>query len=569
MKNQQKPAGQVISLAKPPQYWLRRAQQHRRQGEHHRAAALLRHAVTLEPASGDLRMEYAKSLRDMNCYEASNREAFGVLALQPSEFLPYQIIGQNMLSLGREQEAVDAFSHYLEQAHALPESALIDPFDDSMDVMENFWDSASQHGKTRLMSLCHIAALRLARGDMTGAEKALKRAEKHSSHHKRLLSLKIRLLEARGLYTQALAQAQLTVSRYPYDLPALCSLANIQSQLGNRGLAAAALMKAAFACRFPHEEQLLCFTAAALHMPEIALSALQLSNRTQPCRLPTLLNCAVILLQMGNGERASGFLHRCLELDPKDLSVQSLYQDVQGWQLPLLSPNEIKEKAKKLSFYPFLSADATNRLLREVGDAFALGVDALALRLETDTAFYHQYLQALFLPSAPLSRLILPVAASLKTRSTELALRLLRDILLASAPCSLAKQHALSALITLGAPPPYILWQNGRILHIRFPEDSPKASSALQRHLLRRVHRLSKKTKDSRLIPHALTLLYRLNHHFCCVFAADQGRIWSTALLRHFSLTYGLALFEERFIPGTFTQSERAFAKLCAVMPLP
>ena len=165
-------SGQVVSFERPSHYWLRRARRHRKRGEHHQAAALLRRAVALEPGSGALRLEYAQSLRDMSCYEASIREAFGVLALEPTGFLPYGLIGRNMLSLGREQEAMDAFSHYLQQARTRPEAGLLWEEGDETFVLGDLLEEP-RPGSARYEALLHIASIRLAQGDLERCRKRL------------------------------------------------------------------------------------------------------------------------------------------------------------------------------------------------------------------------------------------------------------------------------------------------------------------------------------------------------------------------------------------------------------
>lgn len=55
---------------------------------------------------------YALTLRQLHCYEASNREAFAALAYDPSRVALYGLIGQNMIALGHRQEGLDAFSLY-------------------------------------------------------------------------------------------------------------------------------------------------------------------------------------------------------------------------------------------------------------------------------------------------------------------------------------------------------------------------------------------------------------------------------------------------------------------------
>ena len=575
MKSAQRPemSGQVVSLERSPQYWRRRAQQHRKRGEHSRAAALLRHAVALEPSSGDLRVEYAKSLRDMSCFEASNREAFGALALEPGGAAPYRIIGRNMLSLGREQEAMDAFSHYFEKAWKMPEIRFEMENDEEFYELEELWDTPSGGRKARLDALCHIGASRLARGKLESADKTLARARELSPKDERLYTLSAMLCEARQEMAQALIFARAAAEKNPRHVSSLCALASIRAQLGQRGLAAAALLRAAFYCRFPQDEQLFCFTASTLNMPEIALAMLRLSKHRCPERLPTLFNCAVTLLQLGRMEQAQAYLHRCLEGDPEDLVVQALFHQAKAWEKEALCARAVAEKAQALPFYPFLPHEAVTRLLTALGDAFEAGMEAFAARLITDGECYRGFLYALLLPGAPFSRLLFPVTSAVAALDGAAAERILRDILVQNAVGDTVKRYALSALVSLEAKPPYVIWQNGRILQVALPGESVPQASVVQRHIARRIRKLARQAKDQRIVGHTLSLLYRMSSPMRHAFAADQGRVWSCAVQIHFELTYTKersTTYGETDLPGLGEkpQIRKAVAKLCALMPL-
>ncbi|MEG1472190.1 MAG: hypothetical protein RSD76_07070, partial [Clostridia bacterium] len=62
------------------EYWLRRAQRCLKSGNLRSAAGLARHAARFEPRSEEASLFYATVLRELHCYEASNREASSALA---------------------------------------------------------------------------------------------------------------------------------------------------------------------------------------------------------------------------------------------------------------------------------------------------------------------------------------------------------------------------------------------------------------------------------------------------------------------------------------------------------
>ncbi len=563
-------SGEVLSFEKSPRYWLRRAQHHRKRGEHRRAAALLRRAVALEPSSGELRMEYAHTLRDMSCYEASTREAFGVLALEPTGFLPYGLIGRNMLSLGREQEAMDAFSHYFQKAHAPEGGALLWDEDDEYFHLEDLLEEAPRQGKARYEALMHIASLRLAYGDLETARKRLARAARLGPPDTRLHALYAMLYQAMHRHDRALHHALLAVQKGPRHVPSLCALASVRMQRGQRGLAAATMLAAAFCCRYPHDEQLFCFTAAALGLPQAMEAMLRLAKRRHPDRVPTLYNLALALLRQGRVEEAVAYLQRCRDLDPEDVTVLFVTQEALGWAEQGMDAEAQRKEAEQLPFYPFLPLIAEYRLLATLTKAIQQGVSAFIAALDADGLLYRQFLYALASPSG-LSKALFPVATMLMEQAPALAERLLRDLLLQSSQDEDGKRIALSKLMSLGATPPYVLWQNGRIVQVDPSKAPARVASVTQRLILRRIGAACRILPDGRLPGHALQLLRLMDRQTRYAFAADVDHAWRHALIRHFCLVIGCgAPPPAQPLAADLRKHHRsAFARLCALWPIP
>ena len=103
---------------------------------------LFRHAARLEPTSQEARLSYAGALRDLHCYEASNREAFAALAQDPGQFSAYGLIGRNMLSLGMRQEAMDCFALYMGGSH-LQSDGLPDWDDEVYELEDAYYEPVS------------------------------------------------------------------------------------------------------------------------------------------------------------------------------------------------------------------------------------------------------------------------------------------------------------------------------------------------------------------------------------------------------------------------------------------
>jgi len=562
-------AGQVVSFEKPSGYWLRRAEHHRKRGEHHRAAALLRQAVALEPSSGDLRLQYAQTLRDLSCFEASTREAFGALALEPAGFLPFGIIGRNMLSLGREQEAVDAFSHYLQQSRSFPEIDLLWEMDEYLDL-EDLLDGPPSRGFARYEALMHIGSQRLAYGDLDRAGKILSKAARLGRTDARLHALYAMLYQATGSLSRAESHATLSVRKSPQHVASLCALASVRLQMGKRSLAATAMLAAAFHCHYPHEEQLFCFTASALNLPDITLAMLYHNKHNQPDRLPTLFNLAVVLLRQGKPEAALAHLHRCRDLDPEDVTVQFVFQTVGEWTEQGLLTKEQRKKAEELPFYPYLSPTGEERLLETIAKKLCDGLPSFVDALQKDGLFYRQFLYTLSLASEGLGKLLPPITMMMAEHCSHEAERLLRDVLLQNAQDADVKRHALSSLITLNAKPPYVIWQNKRIMQVNPLEAPPRVPTVMQRLLYRRILGACRRLRNPRVAGHAYRLLWNMDRRRRYACAADVKHSWQNAMMLHFLQYQGLSLSLLPFDPANASPATlRAFAHLCRLCPLP
>ena len=559
------PTGQVVSFGKSAGYWVRRAEQHRKRSEFRRAAVLLRHAMTLEPASGELRMEYAETLRDMRCFEASNRAAFGALSLNPAQAFPFSLIGRNMLSLGREQEAADAFSHYLQQTGGEQQDLLFPEEDEEIGVLEGLITASQQRRRARHDAMIHIASLRMARGNLDGAQTALEKATLLDPEDIRQHALYAMLYQAVQEPEKALAHALSAVREAPGHVPALCALATVRMQLSQQSRAGAALLKAAVQCRYPDQEQLLCFTAEAIGFPEIALAMLRLGRNKNPSRLPTLYNMAVLLLKMGHTAEASAHFNRCRELDPEDITVWYVLQTL-GEQLDDEPTAERQEEVQDIPFYPFLSQAAEACLLGLLEQRLGEGIESFVDAMLEDAHQYRSFLFAVTISGSTLGRLLFPIAACMAERDSAAAERFLRDVLWQATHGDDGKRYALFALAALGAKPPYVVLQNGHILQADPCRKAEEAGSLLQRLLFRRIRAAQRIARDERIIPHSLALLKRMDEHTRYAFAADRGHAWQDALLRHFKLYHPHSRYALR--EGTHG-SERAFALLCKLMPLP
>ena len=559
--------GEVIRFQRPSAYWMGRAARHRREGNRRRAAALLRHAVALSPTDSDLRLQYARALQDMACYEASNRAAFGALTLDPRRYVCYGLIGRNMLALGNPQEAMDAFSRYL---WAVRHSGGEAEFDEELDQLEDYENSRPRL-KARFEAQLGIASRRLADGDLDGAEHALDRARPLEELDDRYDSLRALLLQARGDGNAALRVARRACKRNPQSARAFCSLAGAWYLLGNRARCASALLSAAARCVCPQDEQLVCYSAVNLGFPELALCVLRRALKENPDRLPSIFDACVIMLRLGRLEDAESFVHHCRALDPSDVPSLCAYRTIAQWRDLELKPAQVRKAAEALPFYPMLSPAQHNDCLLQLTQALGNGLDAFCAQLQQDETLYSLLMYELGSAEHQLSRLIPLLAAYLPRDFAE---RLLREVLVQPSEDDGVKRFAASALIALDAKPPYVVWHAGRIAEIDPAVQSRQDASFSHMMLVRRMADLQRKTGDFRLMTHALHLLNRMGPRRRNSIVRDMDRVFRAALEQHYLMTYGLPDNQRlhKLLQTTVDGRRRvrtAFYLLCQLVPLP
>lgn len=528
--------GKIVSLERSPAYWLRRAEGYHRRGDHRREAALLRHAAAMEPTSGEVRLQYAQALRHISCYEASNREAFGALAQQPNGYEAYQLIGSNMLSLGQEQEAMDAFARYMQQVESLAEVPPLEGDEDELYAIETV--ERAGHRKARYEAALHMASLRMARQDLPGAERALARAQRLGQDI-RLLVLRAMHLQAADRKEEALRCALQAVGPGCRYIPALCALAGMyldRGRPGDRKQAGQVLLRGLAHCYYPHQEQLFCMTADALGMSSISLGMLRYNRRKNPDRLPTLFNLAVVLLHQGRVEDGAGLLNCCRELDPEDITVHYVVRAAAQWLELARAGEPWQGEVEGLSYYPALAPAQESQLLEGLANHLSMGLPGFAAALAANGMLYRSFLYALGLPSMTLGRLLLPVALEMGKESRPAGEGLLRDVLWQCSGNQDTQRYALSALMAYGAQPPYGIQRNGRLLHA-----GPQEGEVFvpQSRVVRRLNRVADALQDNRVILHGLALLRRMNPYTRYAFAMDGEGLWSQALALHFTLAQG------------------------------
>ena len=560
-------AGEIIKLQRPSAYWVRRASRHRREGNRKRAAALLRHALAQSPADGDLRLEYAKTLQEMECYEASNRVAFGALTRNPRSYAGYGLIGRNMLALGHAQEAMDAFSRYLLAARRAGDTA---EYDDDLDALEQH-ELAMRELRARHETMLTIATNRLAKGDLDGVRRALDRAIAAQDIDDRYDALQALLYQEQGDLVAATASAERACKRNRGSARAWCTLAGIYCQQGMRSKGAAALLMAAHQCIGTQDEQLYCYAAASLGFPSLALTVLRRSLKLSPDRLPAVFDACITMLKLGRIDAAEPLIHQCRDLDPSDVPARCTQRTIEQWRDLELNPEQVRMAAKALPFYPLLSPAESNDSLAQLAKALGEGIGGFCEALQTDAGLYELLLYELGTSEHQLGRLVPLLVENLPKAFAE---QMLREILVLQTPDDSVKRYAAAALINLGAPPPFVVWHAGRIAEIDPFVQTRRDSSITRLMLVRRMADLQRKTGDTRMMTHALHILYKMNGARRNGIVRDQTRIFRAALEQHYLLTHGLPDNQRLSKLLRYTADERrrvraAFHVLCKLVPIP
>ena len=508
---------QVLRMARPAAYWARRAALHHRRGNRRQAEALYQHAVKLTPDDIPLKLAFARVLQEAHRWEASNRQAFSVLAQDPFNAPAVCLIGDNLMALQYLEEAADAFAHALRT----DSESMADVHAAQLEHLETLLREPGNCCR-RYRVLVQRAAEQLAAGDFTQAGLTLERACDFPRKDERCHTLLSLCFRAQGDMPMAIAEALAACRMAPRSPHAYCALAELYGAARQRGKALRALLSAAARGLTAGDERLLCQTAIALDFPTAPLPTLRRAGN----RVQSLYNRGVLLLMAGQAKEALQALDQCRALDPDDVPARYLRRTAQA--LTVLPPREAAAYAKELRLYPELSVADNEACYRSFLEALDEGTDAFAQQLETDESLYRLFLHQVENPHVELSGLLEQVIPYLGENFT---LKMLREILLLPAGRISEKQLAIRHL-TQGSAKPFVLWHGGRLSFVK-PHGSRESAEDLRlKDLLLDCRSLG---CGARLTTHALRLIRRMSTRIRLWIADEQGGAFLMALTMHYA----------------------------------
>ena len=264
-----------------------------------------------------------------------------------------------------------------------------------------------------------------------------------------------------------------------------------------------------------------------------------LSRSLKRCsgRYPVLYDLAVCLLKLGRLEEASRSIHLCRELDPDDVPGEVLFNRVMDMETRELTPDQVRAEAASVSYYGSLNEEELNRCLKPVTQAVREGPGALAAAMAADAELRARFLYMLALPTDWPAKLLPSVCAAMPPEDAQ---RLLRQVLLADPRGSLTKRVAMAMLVSMGAPAPYAVWQDGRLGYVDPTQPPPQTASFYQRMITRCLNRAAALAQDGSFMPWALARVRRMSESERFRLIADRRKVWPLALSIRYRCERGL-----------------------------
>lgn len=521
----------------PASYWLARAQRLKQNGDLIRAAVLERHAVRAEPTSDAARMSYALTLRQLHCYEASNREAFAALAHNPERTPLLGLIGQNLFNLGLRLPGLDAMNLYAANPPAVPPAWQ----DEAYDMADAYdYPTPNVRRRARLNGLLDIAAHRMAKGDLPAARRALDRACRppfQAPHRAREFAQALYFLRT-GDEAECLEHLLTALDLGPLDVRSATLFSSAMHSLGHTAQARKLLIQASLIAENPMDELLVCLGCEEQRMTPVALMMLKRSITRKADRFPVCYNLCAALLKLGRLDEAMHHIHLCREIDPDDVQGQVLFARVQELAEASPTPAQVRAAGRSTGYYGTLTPIEQALCAQPVLDAAQASPADFARLLCQDDHLRRRFLFLLSLPLEWPASMLCMLPAFM---DADQVIPLLRETLLQHPQMTRAKRVAMAALHQLGVSPPYLAWTEGRIV-MTDPTRARQGSLPFKRRVLTlRIHQARRLCAGDRsFVPWAMALIHRMSPAQRRHVIADHLHIWPMALALRYRAHRGM-----------------------------
>lgn len=542
---------QTDAFERPAHYWLLRAQHARRQGDARRAAVMERHARRTAPQDDAAAYRYALALRQLDCLEASTREAFSALAAKPDRWELLGLIGQNLADLRRERDALYALTLYVDRAQPDP---MVD-WDEEIRVLYTGLHAPGRRCRARLRGLTRRVAQHVARGERIQAGRLMWRALElcQDRPSAQLMGVAAKYLLFMREPVEAYHYMCLALEAAPGNAGLQAAAAQLFWAMGRAGEAQRALARAVFLAWTPQEERQVMEASDALGRPDMGRVLLEAVLRRKPYRYPTVYNMGVCLLKLGRWPEASRCIHLLRELDPDDAQGKALFERMQG--LAGQEAQTVASRAKGWHYYGAAPQETAARCLSALDGA----PEALAARLEPDGALWRELMTAVRLEAVPVG-LLTALSRLLPAPDGQ---RLLRETLTAGPDDSALKREALAELCASGVRPPYLMWRGGCVE--LYDPSAPPPPTFLQRMTVRLAHRVTRLNGGTDILPYLLDELHALPPRLRLRAVGERRGVWAAALSLRYRTRRGLApsLVDAA---GWSPQEKRSFRRVLSIL---
>lgn len=358
-----------VDFQKPHKRWLDQAKAAREAGDVCKALEMYRQALADCATDWDAGLGYALLLWENECWGASLRETYRLLCLYPKEEKLYGLLYRNLLAMGHEEAACEAYEHYLWHLYRNPE--------DGLNLGEDDPPIPPKPPRKRYRRLLLRAAKRLEEGNPDGAERLVARAFRGGFPRQDALRdvLEVQLMAQLGLEDEAGDILEGMLENRELNATLALSIAPLMDRLRGHQYAGSILLYAASVAQSPEDVTEVMETALRQGQPQLALSVAQSLLEASPYRLDVLFNKAIVCIYADDLQQALECMELCNQLDPCDSDVSFLYRTLSEVVPEGAAPEDVQQLP--LGFYGSGTSFGRTLALLDVDTLLTSGAEEL------------------------------------------------------------------------------------------------------------------------------------------------------------------------------------------------